>query len=142
MTTRRTLALVALVTWFVGIAGPASAQVERMYFPAVDNVRAVLVNRIRAETVRIDMSAWYLTDGDIVNALLKRHSEGLPIRLIGDRGSIFEIDAHTKNAFYRLADAGVPIRLRYNPTSFPEIAHWKATIFAGQNVVTFGSANY
>ena len=121
---------------------PAAAQVERMYFPAVDNVRNLLVQRINAETVRIDMSAWYLTDGDVVNALLRRHTEGLPIRLLGDRGSIFEIDLHTKNAFYRLANAGVPIRLRVNPTWYPEIDHWKATIFVGQNIVTFGSANY
>jgi hypothetical protein len=123
-------------------AQPASAQEERMYFPAVDNVTQVLVEKINAETVRIDMSAWYLTEGLIVNALLARHQAGVPIRLIGDRGSIFEIDVHTKNAFYRLANAGVPIRLRFHPTWYPEIAHWKATIFAGQNLVTFGSANY
>jgi phosphatidylserine/phosphatidylglycerophosphate/cardiolipin synthase-like enzyme len=123
-------------------AQPSAAQVERMYFPAVDNVRALLVQRINAETVRIDMSAWYLTDGEVVNALLSRHNAGVPIRLIGDRGSIFEIDIHTKNAFYRLANAGVPIRLRVNPTWYPEIAHWKTTIFVGQNIVTFGSANY
>ncbi len=36
----------------------------------------------------------------------------------------------------------MPIRLRYNPTWYPEIDHWKATIFAGQNIVAFGSANY
>ena len=121
---------------------PASAQTEQIYFPAVDNVTNVLVQRINAETVRIDMSAWYLSEGLIVNALINKHQQGVPIRLIGDRGSIFEIDAHTKNAFYRLANAGVPIRLRFNPTWFPEIAHWKATIFVGQNLVTFGSANY
>ena len=134
------LALVGLL--FVVGAHPAAAQVERMYFPAVDDVRSLLVQRINAETVRIDMSAWYLTEGEIVNALLAKHAQGVAIRLIGDRGSIFEIDQHTKNAFYRLANAGVPIRLRVNPTWYPEIAHWKATIFVGQNIVTFGSANY
>ena len=36
----------------------------------------------------------------------------------------------------------MPIRLRYNPTWFPEIDHWKMTIFVGQNLVAFGSANY
>ena len=123
-------------------ARPATAQVEKMYFSAVDDVRSLLVQRINAETTRIDMSAWYLTEGEIVNALLNKHAQGVPIRLIGDRGSIFEIDQHTKNAFYRLADAGVPIRLRVNPTWYPEIAHWKATIFVGQKIVTFGSANY
>jgi len=128
--------------WCLATAQPVSAQAERMYFPAVDNVTNVLVQKINAETVRIDMSAWYLTEGLIVNALINKHQQGVPIRLIGDRGSIFEIDAHTKNAFYRLADAGVPIRLRFHPTWYPEIAHWKATVFAGQNLVTFGSANY
>jgi hypothetical protein len=124
-------------------ASPASAQqIERMYFPAVDNVRSLLVQRINAETVRIDMSAWYLTENEIVTALLNKHAQGVPIRLIGDRGSIFEIDALTRNAFYRLANAGVPIRLRVNPTWYPEIDHWKATIFVGQNIATFGSANY
>ena len=123
-------------------ASPAAAQTERMYFPAVENVTNVLVQRINAETQRIDMSAWYLTEGAIVQALIGRHQAGVQIRLIGDRGSIFEIDTHTKNAFYQLAAAGVPIRLRYNPTWFPEIVHWKATIFVGQGVVAFGSANY
>ena len=134
------LAVAGLVA--VCLASPAAAQTERMYFPAYENVTNVLVQRINAETQRIDMSAWYLSEGAIVQALLGRHRAGVQIRLIGDRGSIFEIDAHTKNAFYELAAAGVPIRLRYNPTWFPEIAHWKATIFVGQGIVTFGSANY
>jgi phosphatidylserine/phosphatidylglycerophosphate/cardiolipin synthase-like enzyme len=134
------VALTALLS--ASAVQPAFAQNERMYFPAVENVANVLLEKINAETVRIDMSAWYLTEGLIVNALITKHQQGVPIRLIGDRGSIFEIDLHTKNAFYRLADAGVPIRLRVNPTWYPEIAHWKATIFVGQNLVTFGSANY
>ena len=142
----QTLALrsaIVLLAVLLGASTPSAAQQnERIYFPAVDNVRDVLLKHINAETVRIDMAAWYLTDGWIVNALLAKHANGVPIRLIGDRGSIFEIDQHTKNAFYRLANAGVPIRLRVNPTWYPEIAHWKATIFAGQNIVTFGSANY
>ena len=123
-------------------AGSSAAAQEKMYFPAIDNVRAVLIKHIRAETVRIDMSAWYLTDGELVNALILRHQQGIPIRLIGDRGATFEIDPHTKSAFYRLANAGVPIRLRVNPTWYPEIVHWKTMIFVGQNLVEFGSANF
>jgi hypothetical protein len=135
------LALAVGLLW--GAASrPAYAQTERMYFPAVDDVRRIIVNHINAETVRIDMSAWYLTEGLIVNALIAKHNQGVPIRLIGDRAAIFEIDLHTKNAYYRMANAGVPIRLRVNPTFFPEIVHWKTTIFVGQGIVTFGSANY
>ncbi len=118
------------------------AAADQIYFSAVDDVAAQLVQRINAETVRIDMSAWYLTDSTVYAALLNRFKAGVPVRLIGDRGSIFEIDLNTKNTFYYLASQGVPIRLRYNPTWYPEIDHWKATIFAGQNLVAFGSPNY
>jgi len=88
------------------------------------------------------MSCWYLTEHSISIALLNRFKAGVPVRLMGDRGSIFEIDVHTRAEFYWLASQGVPIRLRYNPTWYPEIDHWKATIFAGQNLVAFGSGNY
>jgi hypothetical protein len=64
------------------------------------------------------------------------------VRLVGDRVSIFESDPLTRREFYWLASQGVPIRIRYFPTWFPEIDHWKATIFVGQNLVSFGSANY
>lgn len=133
--------LLAVVILSGAVATTAAAQ-EQIYFPAVDNVRNVLVQHINAETVRIDMSAWYLTDRSVTTALVNRFKAGVRVRLIGDRGSIFEIDPKTKTEFYWLANQGVPIRLRVNPTSYPEIAHWKATIFAGQNIVTFGSSNY
>ncbi len=123
------------------IPAQAVAQ-EEIYFSAVHNVRNVLVSYINAEQVRIDMSAWYLTDREVSRALINRFKAGVPVRLIGDRGSIFEIDLLTKREFYWLASQGLPIRIRYNPRSFPEIAHWKATIFVGQGVVSFGSANY
>jgi regulation of enolase protein 1 (concanavalin A-like superfamily) len=124
------------------VPAAALAQTDQMYFPAYQNVTSVLVQKINAENVRIDMSAWYLTERSVSIALVNRFKAGVEVRLIGDRGSIFEIDQHTKNEFYWLASQGVPIRLRVNPTWFPEIAHWKATIFVGQNLVEFGSANY
>jgi phospholipase D-like protein len=122
-------------------ASPASAA-DQIYFTATDNVTNVLVQKINAETVRIDMSCWYLTEHAISIALINRFKAGVPVRLIGDRGSIFEIDPITKGEFYWLANQGLPIRLRFNPTWFPEIDHMKMSIFVGQNLVTFGSANY
>ena len=125
------------------------AQTDQMYFPAVDNVTNALVSKINAEALlpasserRIDMSAWYLTEHSISIALINAFNKGVQVRLIGDRGSIFEIDQKTKTEFYWLASQGVPIRLRFNPTWFPEIDHWKTTIFKGQRLVAFGSANY
>jgi hypothetical protein len=92
--------------------------------------------------VRIDMSAWLLTEREISMALVSRFRAGVPVRLIGDRVSIFESDPLTRREFYWLASQGIPIRLRSNPDWHPEINHWKATIFVGQNTVSFGSANY
>jgi len=113
-----------------------------MWFPAVENVAAELVRRINAETVRIDISIWYLTERSVTLAIANRFAAGVPVRLVGDRGAIFEIDPKTKAEFYYLANKGVPIRLRFNPTWFPEIDHMKMAIFVGQNVVEFGSANW
>ncbi len=123
-------------------ARSANAQTDQMYFPAVDNFRDVLLAKINAETVRIDMSTWYLTEHEISIDLVAAMKRGVQVRLIGDRGSIFEINPQTKSEFYWLASQGLPIRLRYNPNWFPEIDHWKTTIFKGQKLVAFGSANY
>src|SRR5215218_7042206 len=137
----RARALLIVAALLFCFARPAAAA-DDVYFPAVDDVAAKLVQRINAETERIDMSAWYLTDSTVYSALLNRFRAGVKVRLIGDRGSIFEIDQPTKNTFYYLASQGVPIRLRYNPTWYPEIDHWKAAIFVGQGVVGFGSPNF
>jgi F5/8 type C domain-containing protein/phospholipase D-like protein len=128
--------------FLVALAATRAAAAEQIYFAATDNITNVLVQKINAETVRVDMSCWYLSEHAISIALLNKFKAGVPVRLIGDRGSIFEIDPSTKNEFYWLASQGVPIRLRFNPTWFPEIDHMKATIFVGQNLVAFGSANY
>ena len=119
----------------------ASAE-DQVFFPAVDNVTDILVQRINAETVRLDIAVWYLSEHSVSIAIANRFAAGVPVRLIGDRGSIFEADPHTKQEFYWLASQGVPIRLRFNPTWFPEINHWKAALFVGQNTVAFGSANF
>lgn len=123
------------------IASPAAAA-DQIYFPKNDNITNILVQKINAETVRIDISCWYLTEHAISIALANRFNAGVQVRLIGDRASIFEIDAPTRNEYYWLANQGIPIRLRFNPTWFPEIDHMKTTIFVGQNLVTFGSSNY
>jgi phosphatidylserine/phosphatidylglycerophosphate/cardiolipin synthase-like enzyme len=100
------------------------------------------VNYINHENVRLDISSWYLSEHAISIAIANRFAAGVRVRIIGDRAAIFEADAHTKAEFYWLANKGIPIRLRFNPTYFPEIDHWKAAIFVGQNIVEFGSGNF
>jgi hypothetical protein len=113
-----------------------------MLFPAVDDAQAAILQKIWNENVRLDIAVWYLTDREISYALVQRFQAGVPVRVIGDRVSIFEIDPNTRREFDYLASHGVPIRLRYHPTWFPEIMHWKCGIFVGQNTVEFGSANW
>src|SRR4051812_15383098 len=136
---RRAFLAMAIVSAF---AGTRAAADDRIYFSAVDNVTDVLVQQINAETVRLDISSWYLSEHSISIAIANRFHAGVPVRIIGDRGSMFEADPHTKTEFYWLASQGIPIRLRFNPSWFPEINHWKMALFVGQNVVEFGSGNF
>jgi hypothetical protein len=137
----REAASIIVTALFLTAGSPASSQAaDEIFFPASQNVTDVLVQKINAETVRVD--CWYLSEHAISIALINKFRSGVPVRLLGDRGSIFEIDPMTRQEFYWLAGQGLPIRLRFNPTWFPEISHLKATIFVGQNLVSFGSANY
>jgi phosphatidylserine/phosphatidylglycerophosphate/cardiolipin synthase-like enzyme len=131
-----------LAVGIISASSTVAVAQERMMLPAVENAMEVIVQKINAEQVRLDVATWYLNDGDIVTAILNKHRSGVPVRLIGDRGAIFEADPHTRANFEFLARNGVPIRLRYHPTWFPEIVHWKCGIFVGQRTVEFGSANW
>jgi len=135
---RALLGALALVSTVVSSAAAS----DQIYFSATDNVTNVLIQYINAEKVRLDISSWYLSEHAISIAIANRFHAGVAVRIIGDRAALFENDAHTKDEFYWLASQGVPIRLRFNPTWFPELDHWKAAIFVGQNVVEFGSGNF
>ena len=106
--------VIAAACWTVLMcAAPNALAEERVYFSAIENVTDVLVQRINAENVRIDISSWYLSEHAISIAIANRFAAGVPVRLMGDRGAIFEADPHTKTEFYWLASQGVPIRLRF-----------------------------
>jgi phosphatidylserine/phosphatidylglycerophosphate/cardiolipin synthase-like enzyme len=124
------------------IGAPSATAADQVYFSANTNVTNILVNYINHENVRLDISSWYLSEHAISIAIANRFAAGVRVRVIGDRAALFEADPHTKTEFYYLANRGVPIRLRFNPTNFPEIDHWKAAIFVGQNIVEFGSGNF
>ena len=124
------------------ILGSTAEAQETILFPAMHDARTPIVNRVTSEPTRLDIATWYLTDRRITAAIVQRFRAGLPVRIIGDRVSIFEIDPATRREFEFLATNGVPIRLRYHPTSFPSIMHWKCGIFVGLNTVEFGSANW
>src|SRR5882672_6279966 len=138
----RRLALIVAIAACAALAARPSAAADQVYFSSNTNVTNILVQYINQETVRLDISSWYLSEHAISIAIANRFNAGVKVRIIGDRGSIFDADPNTKREYYWLASQGVPIRLRFNPTYFPEIDHWKAAIFVGQNTVEFGSGNF
>jgi phosphatidylserine/phosphatidylglycerophosphate/cardiolipin synthase-like enzyme len=135
------LQVAVVATLFSSLATSAIAQ-EQIYFPSHDDAEARIVAKINAETVRLDIGLWLLNDGAITTAIINRWNAGVPVRVLGDRAGIFESDPATRASFERLASAGIPIRLRYNPTWFPEILHWKYGGFVGQRYASIGSANW
>jgi phosphatidylserine/phosphatidylglycerophosphate/cardiolipin synthase-like enzyme len=135
-------ALCALVFVTVALVGRPAHAADQVYFSSNTNVTNILVQYINQETVRLDISSWYLSEHAISIAIANRFAAGVKVRIIGDNSAIFDADPNTKKEYYWLASQGVPIRLRFNPTWFPEIDHWKAAIFVGQNVVEFGSGNF
>jgi hypothetical protein len=140
---KRTAALaLAVFLAIVGTPAGAAAQQDTIHFSATENVTNLLVQQINKETVRLDISSWYISEHAISIAIANRWAAGVPVRIIGDRASLFENDPHTKTEFYWLANQGIPIRLRFNPTWFPEIDHWKMALFVGQGIVEFGSGNF
>src|SRR3954452_20140585 len=100
------------------VASPAAAA-DTVYFSNATNVTDVIVNYINHENVRLDISSWYLSEHSISIAIANRFAACVRVRVIGDRAAIFEADPHTKAEFYWLANKGIPIRLRFNPTYFP-----------------------
>jgi phosphatidylserine/phosphatidylglycerophosphate/cardiolipin synthase-like enzyme len=138
---RRRLRVLGGLVVAICAARAANAQ-ETILFPAIQDVRSALLERVKSEPLRLDIATWYLTDRTITALIVQKFQAGVRVRIIGDRVSIFEIDAATRREFEFLASNGVPIRLRYHPTSFPSIMHWKCGIFVGQNIVEFGSANW
>jgi hypothetical protein len=112
---------------------------DTLYFTAVQDARQPILNLIAAEPTRIDIGAWWFTDRVISDALVRRHRAGVRVRFLGDAYTYR--DAHTRAEIDYLAAAGIPIRLR-SPGDAGPIFHWKCGIFAGQNKVAFGSANW
>jgi hypothetical protein len=130
----RTFVALAVV---LGAAAPqtASAQ-EWLCDSSRQNCRAPLVNLINAETQRIDTAFWFMEDIRYVDALIAAHNRGVAVRVLIDPKANNSYPLN-ETMYNELRDAGIPMRRvasRY--------MHWKFMLFAGQNTVQFGSANY
>jgi HKD family nuclease len=129
-----TTALVVLA--FLRTAAPAHAA-ESLCDPSFQDCRTPLIALIRAENVGIDVGFWFMEDQRYVAEIINRWNAGVPVRLIVDptANPTYPLNATSLSTFQ---NAGIPM-VKKNGGG---IMHFKMMLFAGQNVVEFGSANY
>jgi phosphatidylserine/phosphatidylglycerophosphate/cardiolipin synthase-like enzyme len=105
--------------------------------PAASDCRAQVITLIRNEQVGIDVAFWFMQDSRYMSEIVRRWQAGVPVRIIVDpRANATYAGNDTMLAGF--SSAGIPMRKR----TASGILHWKMMLFAGQNTVQFGSANY
>ena len=120
----------------VGFAANASGT-DLLCDPSFDNCRTQLLTLIQNERVEIDVGFWFMQDARYANALVQRFQAGVPVRVLIDTRANADY-AGNANLIAQLKSAGIPLRNR----TASGILHWKMMLFAGQEAVEFGSANY
>jgi phosphatidylserine/phosphatidylglycerophosphate/cardiolipin synthase-like enzyme len=117
-------------------AAPASA-LEVLCDTAFENCRTRLLELIDNEQIGIDVGFWSMTDLRYVTHLVNRKNAGVRVRVIMDPRTVSSYPVN-QTTFDTLAQAGIPLIKK----SGGGIMHWKLMIFAGQNTIEFGAANY
>jgi phosphatidylserine/phosphatidylglycerophosphate/cardiolipin synthase-like enzyme len=137
---KRTLSarlVVAALAALILLAPSRARAAETLCDPSFQNCRDQLLTLIQNETQGIDVGFWFMEDQRYVNAIIARWQAGVPVRLLVDprANPTYPLNATSLSAFQ---NAGIPMRKRIASG----ILHWKVMLFAGQNMVEFGSANY
>ncbi len=120
-----------------GVFASRANALEVLCDTAFENCRTRLLGLIDNEQVAIDVGFWVMEDQRYVSHLVNRKNAGVRIRVIMDPRSIPTYPLN-QTTFDALQNAGIPMMKK----SGGGIMHWKTMIFAGQNTVEFGAANY
>ena len=117
---------------------PATAHArEELCDSSYQDCRQPLLALIQAETTEIDVGLWYMEDARYSNLIVQKWQAGVQVRILMDPRE-FPQSASDQSIMNQLQSAGIPMRKRIASG----IEHWKAMIFASQNTVYFGSANF
>jgi hypothetical protein len=130
----RVVTFASLIT-AVFAAGEARSA-ERLCDSSKENCRTQLLELIRYETQGIDVAFWFMEDSRYSTALIAAHNRGVRVRVLVDPKANTSYPYNATILRY-LQDSGIPMRRIASSW-----LHWKMMLFAGQNVVQFGSANY
>jgi phosphatidylserine/phosphatidylglycerophosphate/cardiolipin synthase-like enzyme len=124
---------IAITTLFV----PRASAADDMCDTANTDCSLRMFALIDKETVGIDVGFWVMDDNLFVQHLVKRKNAGVPVRVIMDSRSLTSYPEN-QTAFDAFQQAGIPMMKK----SGGGIMHLKLLVFAGQNMVEFGSANF
>jgi len=119
------------------ILAPAARGADTLCDPSATNCRTQLLTLIQNERVGIDVGFWFMQDSRYMNEIIKRWQAGVPVRILIDPRANPDYPGNDQ-MIAGFQQAGIPLRKR----KASGILHWKTMIFAGQNTVEFGSANY
>jgi hypothetical protein len=133
---RFSFALTAALALVSFAAEPVEAR-EELCDSSFQDCRAPLLALMNAETTEIDVGLWFMDDARYSNLLVSKAQAGVKIRILMDP-RVFPTDSEDVTNMNQLQAAGIPMRKRIASG----IEHWKAMIFASQNTVYFGSANF
>ncbi|MCU1384938.1 MAG: C-terminal target protein [Acidobacteria bacterium] len=129
------LRLVVLAT--ILLIAPAARGADTLCDPSNTNCRTQLLTLIQNERVGIDVGFWFMQDSRYMTEIIRRWQAGVPVRILLDPRANADY-AGNAEVIAGFKTAGIPLRRR----TASGILHWKTMIFAGQNTVEFGSANY
>ena len=129
--------LVGMLTATVSLTASRLASAETLCDPSFSDCRAPLLALIDNEKIGIDAGFWFMEDQRYVTHLINRWKAGVPVRLLIDPRANPTYPLN-KTSLDTLQAAGIPMVKKTGGG----IMHFKMMLFAGQNVVEFGSANY
>ncbi len=130
--------LCALIPALVLVSGRPAAAAERLCDVAYEDCRQPILDWIKAETIGIDVSFWFMEDSRYASELIKRWQAGVPVRVLMDSEANASYPANV-GVLKMLKDAGIPMREKSGGGG---ILHWKHFIFVGQGQVEFSGANF
>jgi hypothetical protein len=131
----------ANVTSLTRSYGPAGTYVKdpQLNFPPAESYASRAVKRYNAETQKIDVIMYRITDRRHTDAMIAAYGRGVPIRLISDpqqyRDPTRLWDAWNIDRMYI---AGIPIKMR----AHDGLNHEKLVLLYGQTMSIFGSSNW
>ena len=108
-------------------------------FPQQQDYAARILKRYAAETQKIDVIMYRITDARHPDAMIAAEQRGVPVRIMGDTLE-YRLASRLWAAYNldRLYAAGIPVRV----ASANNINHQKLVLLYGQAMAVFGSSNW